>query len=46
MKLLHCREVVASVYEWALSTPEIQRELIDRYFTQLKERRGSGKTTT
>ena len=32
LELLHAPEVVASVYEWALSSPEIQRELIDRYF--------------
>lgn len=37
MKLLHSHEIVAGVYEWALSTPEIQRDLIDRYFAQLKE---------
>lgn len=35
--LLHAPEVVASVYEWALSSPEIQRELIDRYELQLKD---------
>lgn len=34
--LLHSHEIVASVYEWALSSPEIQRELIDRYFSELK----------
>lgn len=36
MELLHSHEVVASVYEWALSSPEIQRELIHRYQNQLK----------
>ncbi len=36
MKLLHSHEVVASVYEWALSSPEIQRELIDRFFLDTK----------
>lgn len=36
MELLQSHEVVASVYEWALSSPEIQRELIDRYFLHLK----------
>ncbi len=37
MSLLHVPEVVASVYEWALSDPDIQAELIDRYFKHLKE---------
>jgi len=37
MELLHSHEVVASVYEWALSSPDIQRELIDRYHYQLKD---------
>jgi len=36
LKLLASHEVVASVYEWALSSPEIQRELIDRFFLQLE----------
>ncbi len=36
LKLLHASEVVASVYEWALSSPEIQRELIDRFFLDTK----------
>lgn len=36
MELLHLPEVVASVYEWALSSPEIQRELIERYLEQLR----------
>jgi len=39
MELLHSHEVVASVYEWALSSPEIQRELIDRYFEFLNNRK-------
>lgn len=38
LELSHLPEVVASVYEWALSSPEIQRELIEKYFTHLKER--------
>jgi len=38
MELLHSHEVVASVYGWALSSHEIQRELIDRYFIHLKEK--------
>ena len=37
MKLQHSHEVVASVYEWALASQEIQRELIDRYLLQLKD---------
>lgn len=36
LELLHIHEVVASVYEWALSSPEIQRELIDRFFHYLE----------
>ena len=36
LKLLHAPEVVASVYEWALSSPEIQGELIDRFFLDMK----------
>lgn len=39
MPLLHTAEVVASVYEWALQTPEIQRELIEKYFDYLKRKR-------
>ena len=35
MPLLHLSEVVTSVYTWALETPEIQKELIERYFTYL-----------
>ena len=38
LELLHVPEVVASVYSWALSSPEIQRELIDRYFLMLEEK--------
>ena len=43
IKLLHASEVVASVFEWALSSPEIQRALIDRYFKflHLKSRKKS-----
>jgi hypothetical protein len=29
--------VIADVYAWALSNPDIQRELAERYFSQLKE---------
>lgn len=32
MELLHVSEVVASAYERALSSPEIQRKLIDQIF--------------
>lgn len=39
MELLGSPEVAASVYEWALSSPEIQRELIDRYFLELKSKK-------
>lgn len=35
MKLLHASEVVASAYEWAFENPEIQQELIDKYFDQI-----------
>ena len=37
MELCHAPEVVASVYKWALSDENIQRELIDRYFKHIKE---------
>jgi len=36
MELLHSHEVVASVYEWALSDPKIQKELIDRWFDHIR----------
>jgi hypothetical protein len=38
LDLQHQPEVVASVYSWALSVPNIQRELIDRYFEHLKHK--------
>ena len=38
MPMLHLPEVVASVYQWALTDENIQRELIDRYFELLKEK--------
>lgn len=38
MKLLDSPEVVAGVYDWALCSPEIQRELIDRYLLELKSK--------
>jgi len=40
LELLHASEVVASVYEDALSSQEIQRELIDRFFLARKVRMG------
>ena len=39
LKLLHKSKVVASAYEWALSSPEIQKELLDRYFPELKSKK-------
>lgn len=38
MPVVHVSEVVASVYAWVLKTPEIQSELIDRYFESLKKK--------
>lgn len=38
MELLHSAEVVASAYEWALSSPALQRELLSRFLAGLKER--------
>ena len=38
LQLKHTHEVVASVYSWALSDPDIQRELVDRYFKMLIEK--------
>lgn len=35
MPMLDQPEIVASVYEWALTTPEVQRDLIKRYFDNL-----------
>ena len=37
MSLLHVPEVVADVYAWALTTPEVQRKLIEWYFNNLKK---------
>lgn len=39
MPIEHTPDVVASVYEWALSTTEVQRTLIEMYFEFLRERR-------
>ena len=38
MLMLHLPEVIASVYQWALSDENIQRELIERYFKHLEEK--------
>lgn len=38
MPMLHLPEVIASVYQWALSDEDIQRELIERYFKHLEEK--------
>ena len=35
MKLTHMPGVVADAIEWALLTPEVQRELVDRHLTSL-----------
>lgn len=43
MKPLHSHEVVASVYEWALASPQIQMELTNRYFLELKTKSGAEK---
>ncbi len=43
MPLLHATEVLASVYKWALETPEIQQELIDRFFESIQAKRQKGK---
>jgi 5-methylcytosine-specific restriction endonuclease McrA len=45
MKPTHIPSVVADAVEWALTTPKIQRELVDRYFTYLMEKR-SAKTSS
>jgi cytochrome c553 len=39
MKLLQSPDVVASVYAWAFSDENIQRELIEKYFENLKKSR-------
>ena len=38
MPLLHLPEVVASVYQWALTDEGIQKELIEKYFEHLKQK--------
>lgn len=44
MPIIHASDIVASVYEWALSDEKIQRELIDRYFEHLRENRLNATT--
>lgn len=39
MKLHHASEVVSSVYGWAFSNPDIQKELISRYFDHISEKK-------
>ena len=38
MPMLHLSEVIASVYQWALTDENIQRELIERYFKHLEKK--------
>ena len=44
MPLCSAPEVVASVYQWALSDENIQRELIDRYFKHLEDEKERKKS--
>jgi hypothetical protein len=37
IELQHTSNVVATAISWAIQTPEIQRELINRYMAQLKQ---------
>jgi len=37
--------VIASIYSWALSDPNIQKELAERYFQHLKEKLHGEKST-
>ena len=46
MELLHSHEVVASVYELALETTEIQRWLLDRYLEAMKEKERDSKNNS
>ena len=41
MPLLHGSDVIASVYRWALSDKNIQRELIEKYFKYLKKKKNN-----
>jgi hypothetical protein len=48
MPMEHISDVVASVYEWALVTTEVQRTLIEMYFKyleELREEREAGNAT-
>lgn len=38
MNLQHAPEVVASAYSYAFSDPEVQKELIERYFESIKKK--------
>lgn len=40
----HIRDVVSSAIAWAIRTPDVQRDLIERYFLYLSERRARNKT--
>ena len=46
MLLLHASEVVATVIKWALTTPEIQQELIDRFLSDSYVKQRDNKTIT
>ena len=41
MPLCHVSEIIASVYQWAISDEKIQRELIERYFEHIKNKKES-----
>lgn len=43
LTLVHSHEIVASILEWALSTPEVQIELKDQYFKHTKIIKGHDK---
>ena len=40
MELTHIPDVVAGAFEWALLTPEIQREIVDRHLEFLLKKHG------
>jgi hypothetical protein len=43
LQLQHTAGVVASTISWVLDNPEIQRELIDRYFQSLKDEKATNE---
>ena len=43
LTLVHSHEVVASILEWALSTPEIQMMLKNKYFKSINRIKGHDK---